>query len=203
LPEYDVFDDPRYFQPAPNVISSHSRNIETRRRSLRRLLERQDLLARTTLHARPADELIEMGASARLDQRVAFQQRQDGPALRDGLAPREALGIPIVFVNLVGGNDGIIFDGASIVADARGKIILQAPPFEEFIGTVDLDCGVPTSVPARRRHRNRSRALVLGIRDYARKNGSLAPCSDSRAGSTRRSSPRSPAKRSARKTCSA
>ena len=42
-------------------------------------------------------------------------------------------GLPVVFVNLVGGNDGIIFDGASIVADREGRIILQAPPFEEFI----------------------------------------------------------------------
>ena len=79
--------------------------------------------------------------------------------------------LPIVFVNLVGGNDGIIFDGASIVADAQGKIILQAPPFEEFFGTVDLDCGVADQrcLPGDDIETIRS-ALVLGIRDYARKN---------------------------------
>ena len=55
--------------------------------------------------------------------------------------------MPIVFVNLVGGNDGIIFDGASIVADANGKIILQAPPFEEFIGNCRSRLATsPTSV---------------------------------------------------------
>jgi NAD+ synthase (glutamine-hydrolysing) len=77
-----------------------------------------------------------------------------------------------VFVNLVGGNDGIIFDGASIVADAQGKIVLQAPPFEEFFGTVDLDCGVADQrcLPGDDIETIRS-ALVLGIRDYARKNG--------------------------------
>jgi NAD+ synthase (glutamine-hydrolysing) len=80
--------------------------------------------------------------------------------------------IPIVFVNLVGGNDGVIFDGASIVADARGKIILQAPPFEEFIGTVDLDCDVADKrcLPGDDVETIHD-ALVLGIRDYARKNG--------------------------------
>ena len=80
--------------------------------------------------------------------------------------------IPIVFVNLVGGNDGIIFDGASIVADANGKIILQAPPFEEFIGTVDLDCDVADKrcLPGDDIETIHD-ALVLGIRDYARKNG--------------------------------
>ena len=46
---------------------------------------------------------------------------------------------PIVFVNLVGGNDGIIFDGASLIADEEGDIILQATAFEEFVETVELD----------------------------------------------------------------
>ena len=80
-------------------------------------------------------------------------------------------GLPIVFVNLVVGNDGIIFDGASIVADCRGEIILQAPPFEEFFGTVDLDCGVATDycLPGDDIE-TVHRALVLGIHDYARKN---------------------------------
>src|SRR5512141_1605668 len=79
--------------------------------------------------------------------------------------------LPIVFVNLVGGNDGVIFDGASIVSDATGRIIMQAPPFEEFIGTVDLDCGVPDArcLPGNDIETVRE-ALVLGIRDYARKN---------------------------------
>jgi NAD+ synthase (glutamine-hydrolysing) len=80
-------------------------------------------------------------------------------------------GVPVVFVNLVGGNDGIIFDGASIVTDARGEIILQAPPFEEFIGTVDLDCGIRDErcLPGDDIETVHD-ALVLGIRDYARKN---------------------------------
>src|ERR1041384_1761117 len=80
--------------------------------------------------------------------------------------------IPIVFVNLVGGNDGVIFDGASIVADANGKIILQAPPFEEFTGTVDLDSDKADQhcLPGDDIETIHG-ALVLGIRDYAHKNG--------------------------------
>src|ERR671938_1625762 len=82
-----------------------------------------------------------------------------------------AAGLAIVFVNLVGANDGIIFDGASIVADCKGEIILQAPPFEEFFGTVDLDCGVAHDycLPGDDIE-TVHRALVLGIHDYARKN---------------------------------
>ena len=74
-------------------------------------------------------------------RRLSTKARWANAAQWSRTAPRSAK-IPIVFVNLVGGNDGIIFDGASIVADCEGKIILQAPPFEEFFGTVDLDCGV-------------------------------------------------------------
>jgi NAD+ synthase (glutamine-hydrolysing) len=80
--------------------------------------------------------------------------------------------VPIVFVNQIGGNDGIIFDGASLVADEEGDIILQAPAFEEFVETVKLDCRKPdsrgiTGSEIEAIHQ----ALVLGIRDYARKNG--------------------------------
>src|SRR5207237_2458556 len=81
-------------------------------------------------------------------------------------------GLPIVFVNLIGGNDGVIFDGTSLVADGEGRIILQAPPFEEFIGTIDLDCRLTDTrcLPGDDIETVRQ-ALVLGIRDYARKNG--------------------------------
>jgi NAD+ synthetase len=79
---------------------------------------------------------------------------------------------PIVFVNLVGGNDGIIFDGASLLADEEGDIILQAPAFEEFVETVELDAGRPDArgITGGELESIR-RALVLGIRDYASKNG--------------------------------
>ncbi len=173
LPEYDVFDDPRYFQPA----------------SERRLFSLGDCRLgvpicedfwndktfwKQRLYANdPAEELIKMGA----DLLVSINA---SPFNKGKLAVRcemvshraKAAGVPIVFVNLIGGNDGIIFDGSSIIADSKGKIILQAPPFEEFVGTVDLDCGVADTrcLPGDDIETVR-RALVLGIRDYAGKNG--------------------------------
>jgi len=78
---------------------------------------------------------------------------------------------PIIFVNLVGGNDGIIFDGASVVADEEGDIILQAAAFDEFVETVELDVRKPDSRGITGAECESIRqALVLGIRDYARKN---------------------------------
>jgi len=172
LPEYDVFDDPRYFEPG-------------RERHLFKLDEEQLGVAvcedfwndktfwRERLYASdPADELISLGADvlvsinaspfnkAKMRQRCAMVSHRAKQAH-----------VPIVFVNLIGGNDGVIFDGASIVADCEGRIILQAPPFEEFFGTVDLDCGVADDrcLPGDDIG-TVHQALVLGIRDYARKN---------------------------------
>jgi NAD+ synthase (glutamine-hydrolysing) len=172
LPEYDVFDDPRYFEPA-------------RERHLFRLggaslgvavcedLWNDKTFWKERLYPHdPADELIEMGASVLVSINASpFNKAKMGMRCNMVRHRAKAAGLPIVFVNLVGGNDGIIFDGASIVADCRGEIILQAPPFEEFFGTVDLDCGVADQycLPGNDIETVR-RALVLGIHDYARKN---------------------------------
>jgi NAD+ synthase (glutamine-hydrolysing) len=170
LPEYDVFDDPRYFQPGAE----------------RRLFDQKLGVAvcedfwndktfwRERLYTHdPADELIELGAEVLISINASpFNKGKMGQRCAMVSHRAETAKIPIVFVNLVGGNDGIIFDGASIVADARGKIILQAPPFEEFIGTVDLDSGVADKrcLPGDDVETIHD-ALVLGIRDYASKNG--------------------------------
>jgi len=121
----------------------------------------------------PADELIELGAQVLISINASpFNKGKMGQRCAMVSHRAKSANLPIVFVNLVGGNDGVIFDGASIVADCKGKIILQAPPFEEFFGTVDLDCGVADErcLPGDDMETIHS-ALVLGIRDYARKNG--------------------------------
>src|SRR6266478_5101894 len=172
LPEYDVFDDPRYFEPS----------------KVRRLFEIDDSLLgvavcedfwndktywKERLYAHdPTDELIEMGANVIVAINASpFNKGKMGIRCSMVTHRAKAANLPVVFVNLVGGNDGIIFDGASIVADCEGKIILQAPPFEEFYGTVDLECGVADDrcLPGDDIGTVHS-ALVLGIQDYARKN---------------------------------
>lgn len=173
LPEYDVFDDPRYFQP------SSERHLFTLKEEKLGVAVCEDFwndktFWRERLYSHdPADELIELGAEVLVSINASpFNKGKMGQ--RCAMVSHRAMTakIPIVFVNLVGGNDGVIFDGASIVADARGKIILQAPPFEEFIGTVDLDCDVADKrcLPGEDVETIHD-ALVLGIRDYARKNG--------------------------------
>lgn len=172
LPEYDVFDDPRYFQP------SAARRLFDLDQTKLGIAVCEDFWNDKTfwkqrLYANdPAQELIEMGAQL-LVSINASPFNKGKMALRCDMVSHRArtANLPIVFVNLVGGNDGVIFDGASIISDASGRIILQAPPFAEFVETVDLECGIPDSrcLPGDDIETVRS-ALVLGIRDYARKN---------------------------------
>ena len=172
LPEYDVFDDPRYFESAKE----------------RRLFEvggerlgvpvcedfwNDKTFWRERLYAHdPADELIEMGATVLVSPNASpFNKAKMGQRCSMVSHRSKAAGLPIVYVNLVGGNDGILFDGASLVTDCRGETVLQAPPFEEFVETIDLECGVRDErcLPGDDIETVR-RALVLGIHDYARKN---------------------------------
>lgn len=172
LPEYDVFDDPRYFQPAQE---RHLFELEDKKLGVAVC---EDFWNDKTFWKQrmypndPAQELIEMGTNL-LVSINASPFNKGKPRMRcDMVSHRVRMAkVPIIFVNLVGGNDGLIFDGASIIADATGRIVMQAPPFEEFVETVDLECGIPDSrcLPGDDIETVRA-ALVLGIRDYARKN---------------------------------
>ena len=173
LPEYDVFDDPRYFQPA---LERHIFQIAETKLGVAVCEDfwNDKTFWRERLYTNdPADELIDLGAEVLVSINASpFNKGKMGQRCKMVSHRAMMAKIPIVFVNLVGGNDGVIFDGASIVADARGKIILQAPPFEEFIGTVDLDSDTADQrcLPGDDVETIHD-ALVLGIRDYARKNG--------------------------------
>ena len=175
LPEYDVFDDPRYFQPSPQ---RHLFTLQDQPGRELGVAVCEDFWNDKTfwkerLYAHdPADELISLGADVLVSINASpFNKGKMGQRCEMVSHRARSAKVPIIFVNLVGGNDGIIFDGASIVADARGKIIMQAPPFEEFTGTVDLDCDIADKycLPGDDIETIHD-ALVLGIRDYARKN---------------------------------
>jgi NAD+ synthase (glutamine-hydrolysing) len=172
LPEYDVFDDPRYFEPA------RARRLFNLDETKLGIAVCEDFWNDKTFWKQrlypndPAQELIEMGTQL-LVSINASPFNKGKPQVRCDMVSHRArmANLPIIFVNLVGGNDGVIFDGASIISDATGRIIMQAPPFEEFVGTVELECGVPDAhcLPGNDIETVRQ-ALVLGIRDYARKN---------------------------------
>lgn len=173
LPEYDVFDDPRYFEP-----SNQRRLFEIDGVKLGVVVCEDFWNDKTFWKERlyendPTDEVIAMGADIIVSINASPYNKGKIKLRCDMVAHRAKLQRkPIVFVNLVGGNDGIIFDGASLIADEEGDIILQATAFEEFVETVELDVRKPDArgITGNECESIRS-ALVLGIRDYARKNG--------------------------------
>jgi NAD+ synthase (glutamine-hydrolysing) len=173
LPEYDVFDDPRYFEPAV-----HRKIFEISGTKLGVVVCEDFWNDKTFWKDRlyesdPADEVIMLGADVIFAVNASPYNKGKISLRADMVSHRAKLQKkPIVFVNLVGGNDGIIFDGASLIADEEGDIILQAAAFDEFVETVELDCRKPDARGITGGECEAIRqALVLGIRDYARKNG--------------------------------
>lgn len=172
LPEYDVFDDPRYFEP-----SDVRRMFEIEGRKIG-VVVCEDFWNDKTFwkerlyDADPADELIMRGADLIVSLNASPFNKGKIHLRCEMVAHRARLQKkPIVFVNLIGGNDGIVFDGASLIADEEGDIILQAKAFEEFVETVELDIHQPDSRGITGNECETIRqALVLGIKDYAQKN---------------------------------
>jgi len=86
----------------------------------------------------------------------------------------KAAQIPLVYVNQIGGQDELIFDGASFVVDADGDIVFRAAEFKEQISVVEFDGTKPVKTacaPSYNEVSSEYQALVLGIKDYVRKNG--------------------------------
>ena len=172
LPEYDVFDDPRYFEP-----SGVRKIFEIGGRKIGVVVCEDFWNDKTFWKERlyeidPADELIMQGAdlivsiNASPFNKGKIKLRCDMVSHRARLQKK-----PIVFINLIGGNDGIVFDGASLIADEEGDIILQAEAFKEFVETVELDVRRPDARGITGDECETIRqTLVLGIKDYARKN---------------------------------
>ncbi len=94
------------------------------------------------------------------------------------LARVDESGVPVVYLNMVGGQDELVFDGGSMVIDARGEICFRAPAFEEGLHEVDLQpsaTGIDIARSAVADHlpleQSVYRALVTGTRDYVDKHG--------------------------------
>lgn len=178
LPEYDVFDDPRYFEPDENPDGIVE--ITTREGKIKRLgvVVCEDFWNDKTFwkdrlyDIDPVEKVIQQGAEILLAINASPYNKGKIKLRCEMVSHRARLAkTPIVFVNLVGGNDGIIFDGASLIADSQGDIILQAAAFEEFVETVEINDALPDSRGITGGEIDSiHRALVLGIRDYARKN---------------------------------
>ncbi len=181
LPTYDVFDEARHFEPADAPTIARLGREKLGLSICEDLWNDKDFWrARRLYRDDPGEELLRRGATVVAN--VSASPFSEGkPRLRERMLARLAKdgGVPVAYVNLVGGNDELVFDGGSLVMDADGRIVARARSFEEDFLVVDVPPpGVRSRGLALRPEppgfdgtEELRRALVLGIRDYAGKCG--------------------------------
>lgn len=189
LPNYGVFDEKRYFLPGTEPLSFRLGDITVGTTICEDIWVKKGPFCELSAVHR-SDVIINISASpynaGKLHDRTEL--------LTERTTETET---PIVYVNLTGGQDELVFDGGSLVFDGKGNCILKAPSFTEYLAVVDFEFENPLregSAPCfkipKRPEPQRSRvkpiiapplseeeeimeALVLGTRDYIRKNGFL------------------------------
>ena len=183
LPNYGVFDEFRNFTPGNKSLIARIHGIDVGFAICQDIWE----------DGGPVAELANRGAGLLLVPNGSpFEKAKDDKRLE--LASRRAreVGAPLVYVNMVGGQDDLVFDGDSIVVDAGGKLIARSPQFVEGLALVDLEARlrsadpdlVITDIPIAKYEKLKIgkidaldtygeiwEALVLGLKDYVTKNG--------------------------------
>jgi NAD+ synthase/NAD+ synthase (glutamine-hydrolysing) len=173
LPTYDVFDEDRYFEPfrGPQVLTLGDRRLGIS--ICEDVWNDRDFWKRRRYHYDPVQELVAAGADVIVNL-SASPFAIGKPHLRDQMLGSMASKHerPVLYVNQVGGNDDLIFDGRSSAFDAGGTLIARGRAFAEDVVIVDLDHRAPLAPgPDRAAEAEVWDALVLGTRDYVRKCG--------------------------------
>ena len=175
LPTYDVFDEDRYFKPAKEEeIVPVSMVINGKK--VRLGVEICEDLWDQNYDVKVTDLLAEKGAD--LIVNISASPFLVGKTLeRNKLLKEKATknGVPIFYVNLIGGQDELVFDGQSMAVDKMGNLIATGKQFEEdlVITDIDLEEGIAQKIkpPTHKKTQEMFNAIVLGIRDYFRKAG--------------------------------
>lgn len=171
LPTYDVFDESRYFQPADRQYVYGLGQEQLGITICEDVWNDKNFWASPMYARDPVNELVSQGASVLLNL-SASPFTIDKRFLRLGMLRSIAIHHkrPVVYVNQVGGNDSLIFDGASVAFTASGRIAAQAKAFEEDLVLFDTVTGEgevreqPPDEISCVHH-----ALVVGTRDYLSK----------------------------------
>ena len=164
LPNYDVFDEQRYFSPWSEPCVAELKGV---RFGLTICEDVWFPQAPAMAKAAGAQAIISINGSPYHKRKQASRHRVFREWIRD-------TGLPLIYVNLVGGQDELVFDGGSCVMDGRGEVVRQAPFFEEALELFEFDGAAPVAgrvAPQLAPEAEIYRALVLGTRDYIEKNG--------------------------------
>jgi NAD+ synthase (glutamine-hydrolysing) len=167
LPNYQVFDEKRYFASGrdaglpPLVIEVAGQRVGV-------------LICEDAWFEEPAVAAKAAGAQVLVVINASPFHLDKAEEREARMAERvRAVGLPLLFSHLVGGQDEVVFDGASFALDAQGVVAARAPSFEETTLMVSVDAGrVSGAVAAQLSVEQQAwAALVTGVRDYIGKNG--------------------------------
>jgi NAD+ synthase (glutamine-hydrolysing) len=164
LPNYAVFDEKRYFEPGDGPTVIEFKGLRLGLTICEDVWEPGPCLAAKNAGAELL--LVCNGSPYHVHKQASREQ-----LLRDRC---RAVALPIVYVNMVGGQDELVFDGGSVVVDADGAIKFRAPAFEEGVYVVELDgaeIAAQAVAPELPLTASVYAALTVGTRDYVNKNG--------------------------------
>jgi NAD+ synthase (glutamine-hydrolysing) len=173
LPTYDVFDESRYFQPAhtQHVFPFHSEQLGIT--ICEDSWNDKSFWPQQLYDRDPVTEIVRKGSSLLLNI-SSSPYTLDKRSLRHDMlqAIAKEHRVPVVYVNQVGGNDSLIFDGSSVAFMPDGRVAARAKSFEEDLIFFDSVTGEGDIRPIIEDELDAAfRALVLGTRDYVRKCG--------------------------------
>ncbi len=168
LPNYSVFDEKRYFAPGSEACVVAIKGVPVGLTICEDIWQPGSVAQACVAGARL---IVNINASPFHINKGNEREETVRARIAEG-------GVPVLYVNLLGGQDELVFDGGSFVMDSQGKVTQQAPAFAEglFLSEFQIDGDsvtpltgemvAPLSVEA-----SVYQALVLGVRDYVRKNG--------------------------------
>jgi NAD+ synthase (glutamine-hydrolysing) len=172
LPTYDVFDELRYFEPAKSVQVVELAGKRVGVSICEDFWYDDEVFGLKLYCGNPIDDLARQGVEVLLNISASpfnANKRKSRYDIFSKIARR--YGVPMVYVNQVGGNDELLFDGSSIVIDRQGQTIHCAPAFEEASVMVSLTGSPCESVLVMPTEAEIGHGLILGLRDYIRKVG--------------------------------
>jgi NAD+ synthase (glutamine-hydrolysing) len=169
LPNYDVFDEQRYFEPGPIVTLARAAGKKLGLSICEDLWTIQNVVGRVLYHQDPIAQLAQAGAEIFINASASpfFIGKSH---VRSQLLSEHArqYRLPLVYVNQVGGNDELIFGGASCVYGPDGEILARCRSFQEDLLVVDVLDGVARGriEPMPQGVESVRQALVTGLHDY-------------------------------------
>jgi NAD+ synthase (glutamine-hydrolysing) len=172
LPTYDVFDERRFFAPGPPARPLMLKGCAIGLTICEDAWNDKDIFKRRIYETDPVEQLATAGADVIINisaspfhmEKAAFRER-----MLSTMASKYRL--PVVFVNQVGGNDSLVFDGMSEAFDSSGRPVVRALEFEEDRIIFETGCMGSLSPIAPNFSQSAFNALVTGVRDYTQKCG--------------------------------